>query len=169
LQPEFLLAVLSQCKSNYMHTTVETCAHADTDLLLEVSQLTDWMFIDIKHIDSDSHRSETGVGNELILKNVETIASADCGVRLVIRVPIIPGYNDTHENLRATAVLIAKLKLQEVNLLPFHRFGESKYEQLGLEYNCAHLTSPLDSEIRRHQHIFESAGLRCYIGSETPF
>lgn len=168
-QPEFLLAVLTECRSKYIHTTLETCAHADTDLLLEISQQTDWMFIDIKHLDSDTHRSETGVGNELILKNIETMAYADWGGRLVIRVPIVPGFNDTQENLRATAALIAELKLKEVNLLPFHRLGESKYEQLGLEYKHAHLASPFETEIHRHRHIFESAGLRCYVGSDTPF
>lgn len=83
--------------------------------------------------------------------------------------PIVPGYNDTVENLRATAAFMVKLNLQEVNLLPFHRLGHSKYEQLGLNYEYAQAPSPSREIMRSHQHIFEAAGLQCYVGSETPF
>jgi pyruvate formate lyase activating enzyme len=101
-QAEFLLSVLGKCRSNYIHTAVETSAHADTNLVTEVLKRTDWMFIDIKHMDSAAHRAETGRGNELILKNIEAVASAGWDGRLIIRVPIVPGYNDTVENLHAT-------------------------------------------------------------------
>jgi pyruvate formate lyase activating enzyme len=168
-QAEFLLAVLAKCRSNYMHTTVETCAHTDTGVLMEVLRWTDAMFIDIKHMDSAAHRSGTGVGNELILRNIEAAASTPWDGRLIIRVPIVPGYNDTLENLQAAAAFIARLKLKEVNLLPFHRLGHSKYEQLGL--NCAYAQVPAPSleVLRSYQRIFETAGLQCYVGSETPF
>jgi len=168
-QAEFLLAVLEKCRSNYMHTAVETSAHADTDVLMEVLKRTDWMFIDIKHMDSAAHRAETGAGNELILQNIEVAASTGWDGRLIIRVPIVPGYNDTVENLRATAAFMVKLNLQEVNLLPFHRLGHSKYEQLGLNYEYAQAPSPSREIMQSHQHIFEAAGLQCYVGSETPF
>jgi pyruvate formate lyase activating enzyme len=168
-QAEFLSAVLEKCRSNYMHTAVETSAHADTDVLMEVLKWTDWMFIDIKHMDSAAHRGETGAGNELILHNVEAVACAGWDGRLVIRVPIVPGYNDTVENLQATGAFLAKLNLKEVNLLPFHRLGRSKYEQLGLNYEYAQVESPPREVMRSHQRIFEAAGLQCYVGSETPF
>ena len=89
--------------------------------------------------------------------------------RLIIRVPIVPGYNDTVENLRATAAFMARLKLKEVNLLPFHRLGHSKYEQLGLNYEYAQVPTPSREVMWSYQRIFETAGLQCYIGSETPF
>jgi len=168
-QAEFLLALLAKCRSNYMHTTVETSAHADIGVLMEVLKRTDVMFIDIKHMDSAAHRSKTGAGNELILQNVEAAASAGWDGRLIIRVPIVPGYNDTVENLRATAAFVARLKLKEVNLLPFHRLGHSKYEQLGLHYAYAQVPTPSREVLRSYQRIFESAGLQCYVGSETPF
>jgi pyruvate-formate lyase-activating enzyme len=120
-------------------------------------------------MDSAAHRIETGMGNELILKNIEEVASAGWNGRLVIRVPIIPGYNDTVENLRAITTFMLKLNLKEINLLPFHRLGDSKYKQLGLEYKYAHLKSPSKEAMLTHQRIFDAAGLRCYIGSETPF
>jgi len=168
-QAEFLLALLAKCRSNYMHTTVETSAHADIGVLMEVLKRTDVMFIDIKHMDSAAHRSKTGAGNELILQNVEAAASAGWDGRLIIRVPIVPGYNDTVENLRATAAFVARLKLKEVNLLPFHRLGHSKYEQLGLNYEYAQVPTPSREVLGSYQRIFGTAGLQCYVGSETPF
>jgi pyruvate formate lyase activating enzyme len=168
-QAEFLLAVLAQCRSSYMHSTVETSAHASANVFSEVLKWTDAMFIDIKHMNTAAHRSGTGVGNELILQNIETAASTGWKGRLVIRVPILTGYNDTAENLRATAAFIASLKLKEVNLLPFHRLGESKYEHLGLEYEFAQVPTPSKAAMRSCQRFFETAGLQCYIGSETPF
>jgi pyruvate formate lyase activating enzyme len=152
-----------------MHTTLETSAHTNTNLLMEVLKWTDAMFIDIKHMDSAAHRSATGAGNELILQNVEAVASTEWDGRLIIRVPIVPGYNDTDENLRATAAFLARLKLKEVNLLPFHRLGQSKYEQLGMNYEYAQVPAPSNEVLGFCQRIFETAGLQCYVGSETPF
>ncbi len=169
-QPEFLLAVLKQCRASYIHTAVETSAQADTDLLLAILPWTDWLLVDIKHMNPAAHRAETGAGNERILKNIEALASAGWGGRLIVRVPIIPGYNDTAENLRATAGFVRELALKEVNLLPFHRLGASKYEQLGLDYGrYAHLAPPSLETLRPHQQIFLAAGLACYVGFETPF
>ena len=168
-QPEFLLAVLARCRSSYMHTTVETSAHAPTHALLEVLKWTDAMFIDIKHMDSAAHCSGTGAGNDLILQNIEAAASVGWNGRLIIRVPIVPGYNDTVDNLRATAGFVAKLKLKEVNLLAFHRLANSKYEQLGLNYLYAQVSTPSSEALSSYQRIFEGAGLKCYVGSETPF
>jgi pyruvate formate lyase activating enzyme len=168
-QPEFLLAVLAKCRSNYMHTTVETCAHANTDVLIEVLKWTDAMFIDIKHMDAVAHRSGTGVGNDLILQNVEAAASTPWEGRLIVRVPIVPGFNDTVENLQATAAFMARLHLKEVSLLPFHRLGHSKYEQLGLNYAHAQMPTPSGEAMSSYQRIFEITGLQCYIGPEIPF
>jgi pyruvate formate lyase activating enzyme len=169
LQKEFLLEVLKRCRSDYIHTAVETSAQADTVVLLEVLRWTDLMFIDIKHLDSTAHRRETCAGNELILKNIDAVASAGLDGRLIIRVPIIPGYNDTEENLRATTEFMKKLNLREVDILPFHRLGSSKYDQLGLEYKYAGLTPPSKEAMSATRRIFEAAGLLCYVDFVLPF
>lgn len=169
VQAKFLLAVLQRCRATRMHTAVETCAHVDTDILLEVVQWTDWLFIDIKHMDSATHQAGTGVGNELILRNIEAVVAAKWGGRLVIRIPIVPGYNDTAENLGATAAFVRRLHRPEVNLLPFHRLGSSKYEQLGLAYEYASVEPPSPETMRAAQRIFADAGMSCYVGFATPF
>lgn len=166
LHQEFLLAVLKKCRNQYIHTVIETCAQVDTAVLLEIQQWTDWLFIDLKHMDSEMHRQGTGVGNEQILKNIEATASQG---RIVLRMPVIPGYNDAPENARQTAEFMKRVGLQEINLLPFHRLGQSKYEQLGLPYEYGEHSPPSSAQIADAAAIFASRGISCYVGSETPF
>ena len=168
-QPEFLLAALKGCRTSYMHTAVETCAYVGADLLREVLRWTDWLFMDLKHMDSAAHLAGTGVSNALILRNLAMVASASWPGRLIVRVPIVPGFNDMAENLQATAAFVAQLGLREVNLLPFHRLGAAKYEQLGLAYPYAYVPALPREAQQAQQRIFAAAGLRCYVGSETPF
>jgi glycyl-radical enzyme activating protein len=169
-QPAFLQAALQQCQASYIHTAIETSAHVESDLLLAILPWTDWLLVDIKHMDPTAHRSETGAGNEQILNNIRALASARWEGRLIVRVPIVPGYNDTTENLHATAGFVAGLGLKEVNLLPFHRLATSKYEQLGLGYGrYAHLAPPSREALHSQQQIFRGAGLACYAGSQTTF
>jgi len=169
MQPDFLLAALRRCRDSYMHTAVETCAHVPTDLLFEMLRWTDWLFVDIKHMDAAAHRAGTGVDNALILRNIEALAAARWEGRLIVRVPIVPGFNDSPQNLAATAAFVARLGLEEVNLLPFHRMGSSKYEQLGLEYRYAQAAPPSPAAMQAARRPFEDAGLRGYVGYETPF
>ncbi len=168
-QSEFLLAALDACRETYIHTVVETSAHADQRLVLDVARRTDWLFVDLKHMDGAAHRRGTGVGNELILANLVSLAQSPRETRVVVRIPIVPGFNDSPENLRATARFLAELELTEVNLLPFHRMAESKYAQLGLEYAHAQTQPPTGGQMADHRRLFSDAGLRCYVGAETPF
>jgi pyruvate-formate lyase-activating enzyme len=127
------------------------------------------MFVDVKHMDSATHQSETGVGNEQILANLAALATSPRQTRVVVRIPIVPGFNDSTENLQATARFLARLHLTEVNLLPFHRMAASKYVQLGLTYGQAETRPPTAEAMASHRQVFTDAGLDCSIGSETPF
>jgi len=169
LQKEFLISALKKCRDNYMHTAIETCACVHPETLLEIQKLTDFMFIDIKHMDPSKHKEGTGAGNELILKNITAAASAKREGRLVIRVPVIPGFNDSEENLEATAGFMKKNGLDEINILSFHRMGASKYEQMGKAYKCAALQPPSAEAMAGLARIFEPFGIKCHIDSQTPF
>lgn len=168
-QKEFILEILKNCRSNCIHTAIETSAHVETGFLLEVLRFADWLFIDLKHMDSEAHQVETGASNELILHNIEAVARADWDGRLVIRIPVVPGFNDTEENFQASGRFLKKLRPLEVNLLPFHRLGGSKYEQLGLDYKYSQVPSPSEETMLAAKRIFEAAGLQCYVDSDTPF
>jgi len=168
-QPEFLLATLDACRRSYIHTVIETSAHANTELVLEAARRSDWMFVDLKHMDSARHKSEIGVGNEQVLANLDALASSPRETRVVVRIPIVPGFNDSLENLTESARFLAGLQLTEVNLLPFHRMAESKYVQLGMDYAHALTKPPSAEEMEMHRQIFLSAGLNCHVGAETPY
>ncbi|UCF09925.1 MAG: glycyl-radical enzyme activating protein [Candidatus Bipolaricaulota bacterium] len=168
-QPEFLLVALDACHRSYIHTVIETSAYADRDLLQEVALRVDWLFVDLKHMDPTTHRRGTGVSNERILANLEEIARSRIEAHVVVRVPVVPGFNDSAENLGAAARFLADLRLRYVNLLPFHRMAASKYAQLGQEYAHEDAPPPTGDEMEHHRRLFVDAGLECYVGAETPF
>ena len=169
VQSSFFLPLLQFCREAYMHVAVETCAQVETEKILDALDWIDWLFIDLKHMDTERHRRETGAGNELILFNIATVARSGWGGRLVVRIPIVPGFNDDDDNIHKTASFLAETGVNEVNLLPFHRLGASKYEQLGLEYKFASTEPPEEKKMHSIKSIFTDAGLQCYLGSETPF
>jgi len=136
---------------------------------LEVARRSDWMFVDLKHMDSAPHKSEIGVGNEQVLANLDALANSPRETRVVVRIPIIPDFNDSLENLTDSARFLAGLRLTEVNLLPFHRMAESKYAQLGMDYAHALTKPPSAHEMEVHRQIFVGAGLNCHVGAETPY
>ena len=92
------------------------------------------MFVDIKQMDPERHTELTGADNELILANVKALAASDWPGFVVVRIPVIPGCNDSEENIRATARFVREGGLEVINLLPFHRLSESKWRQVGEDY-----------------------------------
>lgn len=168
-QHSFLTAVLKRCQEAYIHTTVETSGCFSEDIFMEVMKYVDFAFVDIKHMDENKHREQTGVGNQTILRNIGLLASKRWNGRLVIRIPIIPGYNDDDANITATAAYVNSLGLEEINILPFHRLGDSKWRQCGKVYPYSE-TEPVPEEKLRHiQQMIQRRGIICYVGHETPF
>ncbi len=168
-QAEFTLALLKELHEAYVHTAIETCAQVPWNNLMRALDYLDWIFVDIKHMDTDRHRQETGVGNELILENIKRISLSEKSPRMIPRMPIVPGFNDSDSNVLATAAFLNKIGKNEVNLLPFHRLGVSKYEQLGLDYAYKDTNPPTAEKIDHIAGLFEKRGIKCYAGSDTPF
>jgi pyruvate formate lyase activating enzyme len=169
MQKDFILAMLKACKEHYMHTCIETTSCIETEFYLKATRSVDWIFTDLKHMDSASHKRLTGVGNELIHKNIRLLAQSDWNGALIPRMPVIPGANDSDENIEATVAFIRDIGLDVVNFLPFHRLGESKYRQLGRTYAYAEQTAPTDEQMNHFKDIAESYGLFCFLGWNTPF
>ena len=169
VQSEFLIAVLKRCRATYIHTAIETEGGVDTKTYLEVMSYIDFAFNDLKHMDTEKHKEFTGVGNERVLANIRALATSDWPGRLVLRAPIIEGFNDTVENFHAVGEFMHEVGLTEFNILPFHRLGVSKWEQLGLDYAYAdaHPTPP--DKLAELKRALESHGVTCYVGSDTPF
>jgi glycyl-radical enzyme activating protein len=168
-QPEFTLALLKELHDAYVHTAMETCANVPWARLEKALQYLDWIFVDIKHMDPEKHKQETSVTNELILRNIERIAALGGSPRMIPRMPVVPGYNDSDNNVLAMAKFLGKIGKSEVNLLPFHRLGVSKYEQLGLDYVYKDTQPPSFERMNQIRKLFEQERISCYVGSDTPF
>lgn len=160
----FVAEVLRQCRDQGIHTAMETSGSAKWSDYEKLMPYLDLLFYDLKHLDPKQHLRFTGVGNEPILDNLEKVASNFLG-ELVVRVPVIPGYNDSQDNAKRVGEFVAALgRVKRVDLVPYHDWGKSKYSALGRPYPLADLTRmrPLAAEPWRR--ILESCGLTVGIG-----
>lgn len=135
MQWEFAVEILKACKERKINTCVETSMQCSPEVLREFYAYTDLILTDIKNMDSEVHRKWSGVGNERILSNI--IQTAEAGIKLVVRIPIIPEINDSDENLRKTAEFIRDElgdAVVQVQLLPYRKMGVEKYHSLGKLY-----------------------------------
>ncbi len=163
-QPDFAEAILRACHDHGFNTAIETTAFADRDVVARLIPHIDHIMMDIKHMDSVKHQAYTGQPNEKILDNARYIA--EHASHLVIRVPVIPGFNDTPAEIAAIARFAESLPgVHELHLLPYHRLGQDKYEGLGREYTLAHLTPPTAAHMQELKETAEreSERLTCHL------
>ena len=169
LQKEFMLPLLKRCREIRINTCAETTASLPTPWFMEAASLLDWIFVDIKHMDPEAHKSMTGADNALTLKNIRILGESDLDCFVVVRIPVIPGFNDSEQNIRATARFVRESGLEVINLLPFHRLSESKWTQLGLEYAFKDVPGMGLENLDEPASWVRDEGLVCYSGWETPF
>ena len=162
-QPEFALDFLRACKERSLSTALDTCGHAPWEVLEGVLAYTDLVLFDVKHLDPEMHRQGTGVRNDLILANLRK-TTASGRARVWIRIPLIPGYNDSEEHSRAVAKLLAELPVEKISLLDYHEWGKPKYEFLGREYPFDGGDPEGPRRLKGTKEIIESAGLCVTIG-----
>jgi pyruvate formate lyase activating enzyme len=163
VQPDFVAALFKLCQDNGIDTCIETCGYASAEALEKVLPYTSLFLYDVKIRNGKSHREWTGASNKQILKNLEmTLAS---GVPVTIRVPLIPGINDSDQELKEIArIAMDSLKKPgKVELLPYHKFGMGKYQQLDREYELTELTTQEAPELEKMKGLLESFGLECEV------
>ena len=140
-QPEFLTALARALKKLGLHLMIETCGVFPWESVAEALSLIDFFYFDIKHVDDAKHRAFTGEGCAQILDNARRIDQLQKPIR--IRVPLIPGFNDTAEEFAGILDAAAGLKnLEKVQVLPYHKFGVAKYERVGQGYSLSELENP---------------------------
>lgn len=133
-QPEFSLELLVRCKKSYLNTAVETCGYAAENVLRKFIPVTDLFLYDIKAVDSKLHEKGTGRGNEIIKSNVKMLLAEGC--KVLIRMPLIPGYNDSCGSVLALRSFVTDelhLAPDNIELLKYNPLGEVKFERLGRE------------------------------------
>ena len=163
MQPVFLLTLLKQCQLQTIHTAVDTSCYAKPDILGKISEKTDLFLCDIKHIDSGMHKRFTGVENNLILTNIKRLS--ETGKEIIIRIPIIPGFNDDKTNIEATAKFISSLShISRVDVLPYNRGGMEKSSRLSADYKLIQAEPPTDDKINSIADTLKTYGFEVKIG-----
>ncbi len=163
VQYEFLLELLKELKESGVHIAIDTTGHTKTEKLLNTLPFVDLYMYDIKLMDAKKHKQYTGVGNELILKNL--IELDKNGVSLNIRIPIIPTINDDDENISETIEFLKGLKnIASVDLLPYHNMMIDKYKRLNMPFFLSHIKKPTDNQMGKIKEKFENHGFKTNIG-----
>lgn len=139
-QPRFARELLAIAKREGLHTCVQTAGAVPASAFLEVIDLVDLFFYDLKHMDPVRHRELTGAGNERILENAALLASR--GATVDFRVPVIPGVNDDAAHLECVTAFLGTLGVGSLHLVPYQRTYLAKYQQLGLEARFAGVAPP---------------------------
>lgn len=168
MQPRFLSGLLTACGALGIHRAIDTTAHAQTDLVLEIANLTELFLIDLKHMDSDLHHAYTGVGNALILENIRLLADKDAAISF--RLPLIGGFNDDPENLRRTGDFIMSLPgEQTIDLLPYHLIAAAKYKKLGMKTQAERFYQISKEKIAMSASVLKETGLTVHVGESYEF
>lgn len=132
--PELLLEILKKAKQRYMPTAIETCGYGDPAVLLAAAKYLDMIMFDIKSLNAGKHLEYTGKSPERMIANFEKLCEHCPNLRKKVRTPVIPGFNDTREDISAIIGFLKNRPNTEYELLPYHSFGKSKYAALGREY-----------------------------------
>ena len=129
---QFFLDLVQTAHDEGLHVTVDTCGFCPEDRFDKTIGLADLFLFDCKHMDPEQHKKLTGQDNALILRNLEAALASSTEVR--VRMPLMPGLNDSDENLAAMAAFLGRFGRRQVEIMPCHAFGKSKYAALGKPY-----------------------------------
>jgi pyruvate formate lyase activating enzyme len=161
LQWKFVRRLLKECRQEGIHTALDTSGYAQWDIFQEVLEYTDLCLYDLKHAEAGSHTRGTGKSNRRIIENLYLAASI---ARTWLRVPIIPQYNDSKEDIMNLIGIAKKSNVEKVSLLPYHDYAKSKYRSLGRYYSTGKVKPPGNDYLQRLVELFRNAKINVTIG-----
>jgi pyruvate formate lyase activating enzyme len=163
LWSKFVRELFELCHKEFIDTCMETCGFADRQALLDVIPVTDHFLFDLKHMNSEVHRRHTGSPNSQILKNAAL--ALEHGADVLFRQPLIPGINDSVTNIEATADFLISLgkRAARLQLMPYHRMGQSKYHALNMPCIMEELAAVNDEQVEAVRKVYITRGIDCTI------
>jgi pyruvate formate lyase activating enzyme len=165
LQPAFAGAILAAARRRGIATAMETCGFFVWDTCKDLGHFLDLVYVDIKHMNRARHEELTGIGNDMILENIQRMDTRWTETALVIRLPLIPGLNNDSASLQATADFVQALRRAvRVELLPYHRYGVATYARVGRKYALEALRPPSANRLEAAAAIFASREIPVQIG-----
>ena len=159
-QANFACELLVSLRAEGIHTALETTGFAPPEVFQSVCKHSDLLLYDLKHYHSAKHCEGTSVPNEQILENLAWAIKT--GKEILIRIPVIPGYNNALTDALGFSILLNLLGLKRVQLLPFHQFGQKKYESLSMKYSMNECRNLHPEELEDYRTIFLENGLDCF-------
>jgi len=164
LQPDGLAALLEACRDHGVHTAVDTCGFAPLDHFERIMPLTDLFLYDLKNMDPELHRKNTGVDNALILSNADYLLAQ--GASVIFRIPVVPGVNTSVEEVERMIRFITERSahLSVLHLLPYHRIADHKYARMNMKQHLPHVAEPDGALMEQLKEKFETTGLEVVIG-----
>lgn len=159
-QPEFLKRLIAELKKNSVHVAIETTGYVKKETFEELARELDLLLFDVKHYDREKHYNGTKVYNDLIVENLKW--AIDNGIEVLPRIPVIPDFNDSLDDAEGLAELLLEVGAKKVQLLPFHQFGEKKYELLNRNYKYKNKKALYPEDLEEYQKIFLDKGLNCF-------
>ena len=160
-QAVFATELLKALKEKGIHTACETTGYAKPEVFKSFIAWVDNLYLDIKHYDTQKHRAGIAVGNELILENLKIAVKTH--PNLTVRIPVIPEFNDSLEDAQAFAKLFNEVGVTAIEVLPFHQFGEKKYDYLDRPYQLKDVKQLHSEDLIDYQQVFSTAGVACVI------
>ena len=163
MQPKFLLALLRETGQLGIHRAVDTSGYAELEVISTIAEHADLFLFDIKHMDNDKHRLYTGVDNSGILDNLRYLVKG--GYKVQVRLPLIPGINDDHENIIQTGTFLQSLpEIDGLDILPYHPSATAKYDKLRIQYSGDQIQVADEAYIQDIVRILEQFDLSIRIG-----
>ena len=163
MQQKFLLELLRACKEKGIHTTVDTSGYANWAVLDSMRPYVDLFLYDLKALDDKVHRQFTGVSNQLILANLSRLS--ELGHPVILRMPLIPGVNDSDESIQAVGRFAASLpNLVRLDILPYHQAGIEKYRRLDKVYGLAEIAPPSGEKVEIIAGVLRGFHLNIQVG-----
>lgn len=161
MQYDFILEFISELKKLNINIVIETAGATDLQKFEKIVNSVDFVYIDCKHYDEKKHIDGTGICNKLILSNIARLAELKS--TYCVRIPIIPDYNDSLDDAQQFSRLLNSLNAENVELLPFHQFGESKYDKLELEYAFKGVPQLYKTNLTEISQVFKANNINVII------
>ncbi|MBO1305416.1 glycyl-radical enzyme activating protein [Enterococcus sp. 669A] len=160
-QADFATELLRQLKEKGIHTASETTAFARREVFERYIEQVDMLFLDVKHYDEEKHKAGVGTSLRPVLDNLALALKKD--LELIVRVPVIPMFNDQLEDAAGFARLFNQMGIQKVELLPFHQFGEQKYTYLDRDYALKDIPQLHTEDLDEYKAVIEEFGIECRV------
>lgn len=164
LQHDFVYDFAKKCYENHISVDIDTCGYTEFKYYKRILPYVDLFLYDLKIMNKINHKKLIGKSNELILKNLEELNELNANINL--RIPIIDGVNSDDENISEiiTYLLEKKIKITQVNILPYHNIGVYKYEKLNIKYSDIEMKKPTEKKLKDIEKKFKKSGFKTKIG-----